>query len=155
MHKGLLLASLLLHGLGCGDDPPPAPPPEPEVSKKPSGPPARSGVTHELGPSAAGKDKTITVGDRVLVELPGPSGGVAPEYGFSWAEPTVTGDAVRYVNREDKPPPEGVDGGHFVHVFELRAARAGRSTLTIPVKDKGKSADAATYTIDFVVALPD
>lgn len=155
MRRGLLIASLLLAASGCGEDPPPPPPPEPEVAKKPSGPPARSGVTHELGPSASGKDKAIDVGDRVVVELPGASQGVAPEYRFAWDEPTVTGDAVRYVNREDKPPPEGVDGGRSTHVFELRAVRAGRSTLTIPVKDKGKQADATAYTIEFVVALPD
>jgi hypothetical protein len=154
MRQGLFLALLLLAVSGCGDDPPPAPARAPEIKKAPE-PPARRDVTHELGPSASGKEKTIIVGDRVLVELPGPSQGVAPEYRFAWGEPTVTGDAVRYVNREDRPPPEDVDGGRFTHVFELRAARAGRSTITIPVKDKGKAADATTYTIDFVVALPD
>lgn len=155
MRQGLPIALLLLAVFGCGDDPPPAPASAPAESKKAPEPPARRDVTRELGPSASGKEKTITVGDRVLVELPGPSQGVAPEYRFAWGEPTVTGDAVRYVNREDKAPPEDVDGGRFTHVFELRAARAGRSTITIPVTDKGKAADATAYTIDFIVALPD
>lgn len=155
MARGLLFASVLLAATACGDDPPPPPKAEPEVSKAPKGPPARSGVTHELGPSASGKDKAIDVGDRVVVELPGPSRGVGPDYGFEWGEPKLTGDAVRYVNRETRPPPPDKDGGHDTHVFELRAARSGRSTLTIPVKTKGKEADAHPYTLDFTVSLPD
>lgn len=149
-----LAASLALL-VACGDDPPPPAPPEPEVSSAPKGPPARGGETHTFGASAAGTSKAIHVGDRVLVDLEGAAQGISPELSFGWGTPELTGDAIRFVNREDKSPPPHIDGGRFTHIFELRAVRAGRSNLLIPVTDKGAKADATEYRVEFTVANPD
>jgi hypothetical protein len=155
--RRLLLAAVL--AAACGDDAAPAPttPPPPKP------PPARklSDDTFELSDADNGKSKTIRVGDRVLIDLQASPRGVDDKHAYSWDDPIIEGQPLRFVNREDRGPPPHVDGGRDHSIFELSANDSGRAVVRIAQKrpaaatETGGPAETATWTYKFTIVDPD
>jgi len=87
------------------------------------------------------------VGDQLEVTLSSPRG-VAPEYRFDWSpQPSIDGDAVRFVSFEIPEPPRDHDGGSFAYVYRFEAASAGSATITVTTQNSGEEAEKDPWTI--------
>ncbi|KIG16928.1 hypothetical protein DB30_03912 [Enhygromyxa salina] len=116
---------------------------EPAAADSPASPSAKVTLTGaDTGTSTAAK-----VGDQLEVQLESP-GGVAPEYGMSWADkPVVDGAALRLVRSEVEPPPEHIDGGSTAYRYHFEAVAPGKATIRIDAVNPGEQAEQGPWTV--------
>jgi hypothetical protein len=98
--------------------------------------------------------KTVRVGDRIEITLKAkPAEDSKADFG--WADPEVTGDAIRFVNSTNTQTPDRGDGGHIESVYEFRANDSGRSTLVIPLEGASEGVLVTKFSYQFLVVWPD
>ncbi len=152
MRRLALTLTLLSPLAACGDDssPPPTSAPEPPKKK----PPKVSDDQFELTIDDNGGKRTVRVGDRIKITLKAkPAEDSKTDFG--WADPEVTGDAMRFVNSTNTQTPDRGDGGHVVSVYEFRANDSGRSSVVIPLQGASEGVPVTKFSYQFLVVWPD
>lgn len=87
-----------------------------------------------------GQSESLPAGTPFVLRTHSPRG-VSPEFRVAWPDaPTITGDAVTFVEHVAKPPPDDEDGGSTVHTYRFLAAKPGVATLSLVPTSRGAGA---------------